>query len=498
VRPADLFDRDAEWADLERFVTSATPGIRVGVLYGRRRLGKSFLLRRLAREHRGLYHMALEEEPAPALHRFADTVAASRGIGRGQLRFRDWDEGMRTAMAGQPAGTGDAPGRLLVIDELPYLLAHPLGAQLPSVLQALVDESRDAADSPPRRVIVCGSALAVMSELLSGGKPLRGRAELDLLLRPFDYRTTAGYYRVDDPRVAFRIYAIFGGIPGYRDLLADASPQTDAELDDLLLDTVCNPSHALFGEPAYLLREDPRVTDRALYHSVLAAIAAGATTPAKVAAALGRDQRSLAHPLDVLTTAGFVRKDDDVLLQRRPTLRITDPVVRLHELVVVPRLAAFEDRRARPAWEDAQSTMRTQLYGPAFEALAREWTARHAAAETLGGPVGEVGTTLVNDRAGRAQHEIDVVALAAGHRRQDRHPMVRVLGEAKDADRPRARADLGRLEHVRGLLVGRGVDAAEAKLLLFGRSGFDPGLTATAAARHDVQLVDLDRLWHGS
>jgi len=494
VRPTDLFDRDSEWAGLERFVTSTTPGIRVGVLYGRRRLGKSFLLRRLAREHRGLYHMALEEEPAPALQRFADTVAAARGIGRGQLRLRDWDEGMRTALAGQPAG----PRGLLVIDELPYVLAHRLGRQLPSALQALVDESRDATDSPPRRVIVCGSALAVMSEMLSGSKPLRGRAELDLLLRPFDYRTTAGFYRVDDPRVAFRIYAIFGGVPGYRDLLADASPQTDAELDDLLLDTVCNPSHALFGEPAYLLREDPRVTDRALYYSVLAAIAAGATTPTKVATALGRDQRSLAHPLDVLTTAGFVRKDDDVLLQRRPTLRVADPIVQLHQLVVAPRLAAFEDRRARPAWDDAQPTMRAQLYGPAFEALAREWTARHAATETLGGPVAEVGTTIVNDRAGRAQHEIDVLALAAGKRRRDRHPVVRVLGEAKDADRPRTRGDLARLERIRGLLVGRGVDAADAKLLLFGRSGFDRELTAAAAGRQDVELIDLDRLRYGS
>lgn len=488
-RPRDLFDRETEWADLERFITSGTPGLRIGVLYGRRRQGKSFLLRRLARAHAGIYHMALEEEPTPSLQRFADTIATSRGIGRGQLRFRDWDEAVRTALSGT--------AELLVVDELPYLLAHPLGAALPSVLQALVDESRDRVGARPSRVIICGSALAVMSELLSGSKPLRGRAELDLLLRPFDYRTTAGFYQVADPMVAFRIYAIFGGVPGYRDLLANASPQNAEELDELVLSTVCNPSHALFGEPGYLLREDPRITDRALYYSILAAIAAGATTPATVAAALGRDQRSLSHPLDVLTTAGFVRKDDDVLLQRRPVLRIVDPVVRLHELVVAPRLAAFEDRRARPAWDDAQPTVRTQLYGPAFEALAREWTARYAADETLGGPVGEVGKTVVNNSAGRAQHEVDIFALAAGQRRQDRQATVRVIGAAKDSDRPRTRSDLLRLEHIRALLVARGVDATGAKLLVFGRSGFDRELTDAANTRSDVELVDLDRIRHG-
>jgi hypothetical protein len=320
---------------------------------------------------------------------------------------------------------------------------------------------------------------------------------MDLLLRPFDYRTTAGFYRVKDARVAFRIYAIFGGIPGYRDLLADASPQTDSELDELLLATVCNPSHALFGEPAYLLREDPRVTDRALYYSVLAAIAAGATTPAKVASALGREQRSLAHPLEVLTTAGFVRKDDDVLLQRRPSLRVADPIVRFHELVIAPRLAAFEERRAKPAWKDAQAAVWAQLYGPAFESLAREWTARHASEVTLGGAVGEVGTTVVNDPTAKTLHELDVVGLAAGQRRQGRNPTIRVLGEAKDTNRPRGHDDLARLEHIRALLASRGAGVTHTKLLLFSRAGFDPALTRTAKNRNDVELVDLKRIRQG-
>jgi hypothetical protein len=112
--------------------------------------------------------MAIEEEPIPALQRFADSVAVARGLGPGQLRFQDWGEALRTALAPR---TDEATG-LVVIDELPYLLAHPAGASIPSTLQALVDENRDAADSARLPIIVCGSALAVMSELLSGGKPL--------------------------------------------------------------------------------------------------------------------------------------------------------------------------------------------------------------------------------------------------------------------------------------------------------------------------------------
>ncbi|SFC58328.1 ATP-binding protein [Streptomyces aidingensis] len=495
MRPDDLFDRETEWADLENFVSSPAPGVRVGILYGRRRTGKSFLLRRLCRAYGGQYHMAQEEEPLPALQRFADTVAEGRGLAPGQLRFRDWDEALRTVLRPVPSAAGRPS--LVVLDELPYLLTHPLGAQIPSALQALVDESRDEPQRPGARVILCGSALAVMSELLSGAKALRGRAELDLMLRPFDYRTTSAYYGIRDPATALAMYAFFGGTPGYRDLLGTASPQDPAQLEELLLATVFNPSHALFQEAGFLLREDPRIQDRALYLSILGAVAAGATSPAKVAAAIGRGQRSLHHPLDVLTTSGFLIKEDDLLLQRRPVLRIADPVVRLHQLVTVPRLAAFEERRPQPAWRAAEHTVSAQILGPAFEQLAREWTARYAAADTLGGAIGEVGSTVVNDPAGRSQHEIDVVALDEGERRQSRSPVLRVLGEAKASDRVRTTADLDRLDRVRDLLSSRGAQVSDVRLLLFGRSGFDQHLQQAAAARHDVELVDLERLWHG-
>lgn len=490
MRPSDLFDREREWEDLERFVTGRAKGVSVGVLYGRRRQGKSFLLRRLAREHGGVYHMALEEEPGPALQRFADSIGASRGLRPGVLTFADWHDALATAL--------DGPDRLLIIDELPYLLARAPGASIPSALQAIVDASRDNPRSRSSRVIVCGSAIAVMSDLLSGSRALRGRVQLDMVLTPFDFRTIADYYGIADSAVAFHLYAILGGTPGYRDLLGEVSPETEEELVDLVLDTIGNPSHALFNEPSYLLREDPRVTDRALYHSILDAIAHGASTPSQVAARIGRSVGSMAHPLDVLLTAGFVRRDDDILLQRRPGLRLADPIVRFHDLVIEPRLAAFEDRRARPAWDDAQPTLRTQLYGPAFEDLAREWVRRHAGPATLGGAHGEVGSTVVNDQQGRSRRQIDVVVLAEGARRQQPGATIRALGEAKDSDRPRTIGDLRRLESSRELLAARGADVQGAKLLLFGRSGFDSELRSTAGSRADVELVDLERIRSGS
>ena len=495
MRPEDLVDREAEWSDLETFASSSAPGLRIGLLYGRRRTGKSYLLRRLVNQSGGLYHMALEEEPVPALQRFAGAVGAIMNVPPGTLLFTDWEQALRAATGvGSPGGQGGFP--LVVLDELPYLLAQSSGAAIPSVLQMLVDSSRDT-PSPPRRVIVCGSAMSVMSELLSGTRALRGRAELDLLLHPFDYRTAAAFYQITDPDTAFHLHAVLGGTAGYRDLLPFVPTRPD-QVGDLLASTVLNPAHALFGEASYLLREDPRITDRALYHSVLAAIAGGARTTTAIGAAIGRDARSLAHVLDVLTSAGFVVRDDDLLLQRRPRLRLADPIIAFHQLITEPRLATFEDRHTQEGWADAQASFESGILGPHFEQLCREWVRRYAAPATLGGVVGEVGTTVINDRTGRAQHEVDVVALAAGQRRQASHPTIRALGEAKASRTTRGIADLDRLDHIRDLLVSRGIDAGQARLLLFGRTGFHPALVAATAARSDVELVDLARLYTGS
>lgn len=493
-KPSDLFDREQEWADLVEFAGVTTPGLRIGVVYGRRRQGKSFLLRRLAAERHALYHQAQEIGRVPALQRFADDVAETMGLPADQVHFSDWDVALRTALGLPPRGGSSAlsrpgAGRLLIIDELPYLLAH--SPEIPSVLQELWDEHRDVVATG---VIVCGSALSVMAELLSGQRALRGRAHLNLAVHAFDYRTAAQFWGAANPEVALQLGAIMGGTPGYRALVEQELPASAEHLCQWLARNVLSPAHALYHEVDYLLREDPRVHDKALYNSILRAIAAGAGTASKIGGLVGRSDRSLHHPLEVLVSSGFIRRDDDVLLQRRPIYRIADPIVRFSQLVVEPYRVLLEDRRVEEAWAAAASSFSAGVIGPYFERIATTWTARYAG-QSWPVPVGEVGHTVVNDVAGRAQHELDVVALPQGVSRQAKNPAIVVLGEAKSSHRLRTIADLNRLEHIRQLLVARGVDASTATLALFGRVGFHPDLGSEAAGRGDVRLIDLGMLF---
>ena len=101
----------------------------------------------------------------------------------------------------------------------------------------------------------------------------------------------------------------------------------------------------------------------------------------------------------------------------------------------------------------------------------------------------------MNDVEERSRVELDVVAVS-GNVNADR-PHVLAVGEAKGGSAALALVDLRKLERGRTLLAAR-ADTADARLLLFSRSGFDPDVVDAARRRPDIELVDLDRLYGGS
>ncbi len=333
-----------------------------------------------------------------------------------------------------------------------------------------------------------------MAGLLAGTQALRGRASLDVVIRTFDLRTTAGFWGISDPTTAFLVHAVLGGTPGYRDVLPAASPKRPSDVAEWLAAGPLNPASALFREDDYLLTEERSLPDRALYHSVITAIAEGNTSQATIAAALGREQRAVQHPLTALEDAGFVSRTDDALRSRRPIYRLADPIVRFHHVVTRRDLARFEERRTADAWTAAQPRFATHVLGPHFEEFAREFTFRFASDATVGGRVATVGPAVVNDSKGRTQHEIDVVALG---RDPSGAEVVLSLGEAKHTSAKRTIADRQRLERVRDLVAQKRPSAASAKLLLFSASGFDRNLVNDAHTRRDVELIDLERIYGG-
>src|SRR5487761_770521 len=499
-KPTDVFDRDAEWADLADFASSPLPGLRIAVVYGRRRQGKSYLLRRLADAVGGLYHLATEQAEPVSLRRFGDSLATWAGLSAGAFGFGGWEQALRTAAEVMAAPSRSRASRsappLLVLDEFPYLAQETPG--LASIVQSLYDDLGPGAGASATsfRLLLCGSAISVMADLLSGTRALRGRAALELRVRPFGYRDARGYWGIGDPAAAFAHNAIVGGTPGYRELVLDpAVPEDPRQLGSWLARNVLRPSMPLFDEARRVVHEDSRIRDTATYSSVLAAVAAGESSPTKIGGLLGRPATSLAYQLGMLAAAGFIERRHDLLLERRPVVTVADPLVRLHQLVIEPFQADLEAGRARQVWAEASHTVESKILGPHFEALVTEWVARYAPDEA-GLAVGPVGQSVIACREHKTGHEVDVLALARGGRPRTPGTPISFIGEAKYHDRRPGLAELRKLEHVADLLTAAGRDTSAAAFGLFSGTGFTEDLLAEAARRRgQILLVGLDTLY---
>ncbi|MDR0344754.1 MAG: ATP-binding protein [Nocardiopsaceae bacterium] len=479
AKPDHVFDRDREWAGLTSFTQNPHPGAMLGVVSGRRRQGKSLLMEALTSATGGLYFPALEQTEAITLRSFTASLIR-QGIAVSQP-LRSWEDAISLLFS----ATGDHP-RAIVIDEFPFLVkASP---SLPSIIQRELGPGGSGAGSRAR-LILCGSAMTVMGQLLAGQAPLRGRASLELLVRPFGYREAAAFWGVSDPQLAVLLHAIAGGTPAYRrEFVAFDTPADLADFDAWVLRTVLNPQRPLFREARYLLAEEPDIRDPALYHSVLAAIASGNSTNGSIASYVGRKSAEITHPLTVLEDSALIARQPDMFRAGRAVYRTTEPLITFYEAIMQPDWYRLESGQADAVWRDQRPTFFSRVVGPHFEDICRRF-AENAAPGVFGGIPGEVGQGVVNDAANRSQIEIDVAV--RGPREPGRPPRLLSLGEAKWGEAMGTR-HLARLARARDLLSDR-FDTSDCVLACYSGKGFDHDVLAAHDSR--VALIGLADLY---
>ena len=214
-KPDHIFDRDREWKTLVRFATSESGDLRLGIVSGRRRQGKTYLLDAAATTFGGFFFAATDSTETESLASFGRTLA---GYGGGRYAFADWDEALQRLF-------GVVSDGLIVIDEFPYLMKG--SPALPSLIQRALGP-RGSAQQSRARMVLAGSAMSVMGRLLGGNAPLRGRASMEMIIRPFGYRDAARFWGISDPGLALLVHSVVGGTPAYRRefVTGDAPPRS--------------------------------------------------------------------------------------------------------------------------------------------------------------------------------------------------------------------------------------------------------------------------------
>ncbi|MDI6103468.1 ATP-binding protein [Actinoplanes sp. NEAU-A12] len=485
-RPAEMFDREREWAALSAFATDPRPGALLGVVSGRRRQGKTFLLRSLCQATGGFYFPADEAADRESLNRLGALVAEYVDA-PAPLAFDGWHQAIDALLR-----LGRERRIPVVIDEFPYLVrANP---QIPSVIQNALAPLREERDKSRASLLLCGSAMSFMGRLLSGSAPLRGRAGLELMVPTLDHQLAAQFWGIEDHATALMANAVVGGTPAYRrEFARDDTPAGPDDFDAWVVRTVLSPVSPLFREARYLLADEPDLRDAGLYHSVLAAIASGNSHRGGIASYLGRKAGDLAHPLTVLEDCGLVTREPDAFRDNRTTFRIAEPLVAFYHAVMRPIWSDLEHTRdAGRLWQRSRRRFVGNVLGPHFEQVCRYWTRHLAGPEVFGDYPNRVSSGTVNDPAHRTSHEVDIAVFGLDD--DNRQPLL-AIGEVKWGD-VMGLGHLDRLRRIRSLLTAQGRPGAEtARLACFSGAGFTGELRETAAADPGIVLIDLAALY---
>lgn len=479
-------DAIAAAADLAAFIDHGAGRNTLALVYGRRRIGKSTALATLTRERHGFYWEATRAKTPIQLERLGAALGQWRGVG--PLALSSWEDALARLL--QLGAEKPIP---IVLDEFGHLLESEPG--LDSVVATLLGPAnRQGAGSA--RLILCGSAIAMMRALTVGQAPLRGRAARELLVQPYDFRRAARLLGDSHDRVlATRLFAVIGGVVGYAtDMVDDDLPRTLDDFPRWVAQRVLSPAATLHHEATTLLAEDPTLSagDQTLHHSILNVIANGAVALASIANKLRRPASNLDPIIRRLVDAGFVVRHDDPVRLRRPTFALADPFLQFHYAVLEPHRTALRERNVRGTWDSRlAATFDSRVRGPVFEEQARTWVRRFADEATLGGHPTHVGPSSVT--IAKTEYELDVIVTGGEDVAVASERQILCLGEAKAGET----VGIAHLNHIQQAKASLGERAANAKILLFAPA-FTKELQRVAAKRGDMELVDFERLYSGS
>lgn len=398
----ELVDRKTEIEELRELILGEGPSAsrkRLAVLYGRRRIGKTRLLRDAwPSDCEVLYFLASDSTPEFNRREFARTVA-DHPTTPSTLRSEDvptWRTAFRRVFEIAP----DEP-LVVVLDEFQYLIGgeDDVRSQLAAVWD-LFEPDR------PLLVVLCGSAVRTMEQLSGGRAPLYGRLNWSHHLRPFDYWHTAQMTPFDSPRLRATAYGVYGGTPRYLETIDPGSSLRTNISEDVL-----SPSGEVRNLVETVVEQEGGFQSLSQYKAVLTAVAHGRTELAEISNFTGlAHDNALRRKVHKLRELGFVRRERNYGAPSNAPYRhfLRDPALRFHYSVVSSLKSALETTPATEMWDDHVAPRLSTHMGRIFESIVEQAYSRLRTSRDL--PIVDEWRRWEGTDRNRNSIEIDVVA----------------------------------------------------------------------------------------
>ena len=295
------------------------------ILYGRRRIGKSELLKHVLSSN-DIYFLADLREKNLQINSFRIRLS-EKFEGFGNIAIKDWDSFFSILPSLIHRKT------TIVLDEFPYLVKN--APALPSIIQKHIDLD----NLKNINLILCGSSQSMMTNLFNSSKaPLYGRADLILKL---DYLPI--YYLMEllnvSPERAIEEYSVWGGVPRYWQERAKYR-----SLEKAVLSLVMNKYGLFYDEPIILFLDEMRTSMQS--NSILSLVAGGSNKLSEIAGRLQKPATHLSKPLQILIELGYLKREipfgENQKNAKKTLYKIKDPFLRFYFTYVVPNRSIIE------------------------------------------------------------------------------------------------------------------------------------------------------------
>jgi uncharacterized protein len=392
-----LIDRESELQELRALLEETKP--QLALLYGRRRIGKTYLLTHVWPPEQTFYWTASETTPAQNREQLIRDVSGWTGDHFDPKDYPTWRTVFRLLLEMSPAQP-----LVIVLDEFQYLGEDPKDlSAVTSELNAVWEQRRTPR---PLVFVLAGSAVRVLDALDSGGAPLHGRFAWKGELRAFNYWYAAQMATFRSLRDRIRAYGVFGGTPRYLDPL-----KPSRSLAENVARLMLAPRGEVRGLIETALIQEQGLREIAKYQAILRAIGGGCTELNQIGQRAGLPtDTTLRDKIERLMDLGYVSASRNLGASGTVPFRyrIADPAFAFYYEFVSPHEAALALTDPARFWQHAIAPRLDAYLGHVFELIAEQAYTRLQARHDLP-VVREWSRWEGKDRDGRSL-EIDIAA----------------------------------------------------------------------------------------
>ncbi|MFV0482008.1 MAG: ATP-binding protein, partial [Campylobacteraceae bacterium] len=264
------------------------------VLYGRRRVGKTTLIKEYIKDKSAIYFMVTLENSNIVLDRFKNIVADFfQDNFLKNLELKDI-----TQLFEYVSQKNLEQKLIIIIDEFQYLTKAD--NSIPSKFQYIIDE---VLKSQNIHLVLCGSIISMMYEqTLSYNSPLYGRRTSSIKLEAVEFNYLKEFFLSKTQIELIELYSVLYGVPKYLEMFYD-----NGDIFKNIEKNILNSNSYLYNEPQFILQNE--VSEPITYFSILEIIANGEHKIGNIAAKLGKNVQSITSFISKLIELDIIYKD---------------------------------------------------------------------------------------------------------------------------------------------------------------------------------------------